>query len=127
MAGLPPLGWYDALLELEKAGEDGLRPFQLKERLLLPQSGTSRLLDRMERARLIRRTPHDNDARGQIVSLTEEGAALRQRMWSVYEKFLREAVERALRVEELHDLSALLGRLQASSNSPQPSELKETR
>ena len=46
-AGHPPLAWYDALLEIDKAGNDGVRPFELKARLLLPQYGTSRLLDRM--------------------------------------------------------------------------------
>ena len=40
-ADLPPLGWYDVLLELEKAGEAGLRPFELQARLLLPQYGVS--------------------------------------------------------------------------------------
>ncbi len=40
-AGYPPLAWYDALLELEKAGPDGLRPFELKDRILLPQYGTA--------------------------------------------------------------------------------------
>ena len=28
-AGLPPLAWYDVLLELERAGETGMRPFEL--------------------------------------------------------------------------------------------------
>ena len=27
-AGLPPLAWYDALLELERAGAAGMRPFE---------------------------------------------------------------------------------------------------
>ena len=49
--GHPPLAWYDALLEIEKAGPDGLRPFELRKLLLLPQYGTSRLLDRMVTAR----------------------------------------------------------------------------
>jgi hypothetical protein len=29
-AGLPPLAWYDALLELDRAGDRRLRPFELQ-------------------------------------------------------------------------------------------------
>ena len=36
-AGLPPLAWYDVLLELERAGKAGLRPFELERALLLEQ------------------------------------------------------------------------------------------
>ena len=47
-AGFPPLGWYDALLELRKAGEDGLRPLQLEAQLLLEQHNISRLVARTQ-------------------------------------------------------------------------------
>src|SRR5256714_97769 len=46
-AGFPPLGWYDALLELSRDKVDGLRPFVLEERLLLAQYNVSRVLDRL--------------------------------------------------------------------------------
>lgn len=57
--------WYDALWEIEKAGPGGLRPFELKVALLLPQYGPARLLDRMVKPRLIERRDCDEDGRGQ--------------------------------------------------------------
>jgi len=36
-AGLPPLAWYDALLELSRAPEGRLRPTDLEKSMLLPQ------------------------------------------------------------------------------------------
>ena len=75
--GLPPLAWYDVLWEVEKAGEEGLRPFVLKDRLLLPQYATSRLLDRIAAAGLIDRDQCPEDGRGQILTLTEKGRAMR--------------------------------------------------
>lgn len=48
-AGLPPLGWYDVLLELVRTKEGKLRPFEIEERTLLAQHNLSRLLDRMEK------------------------------------------------------------------------------
>ena len=52
-AGLPPLAWYEVLVELDRAGACGVRPFALEEALQLPQYGLSRLLARMEEAGLV--------------------------------------------------------------------------
>jgi DNA-binding MarR family transcriptional regulator len=99
-AGLPPLSWYDALLELEKAEEGGLRPFALQERLLLPQYGTSRLVDRLVGVGLVERRPCAEDGRGQELAITAEGRAMRARMWPVYAGELVATVEAALPAEE---------------------------
>ncbi|WP_172746240.1 MarR family transcriptional regulator, partial [Neorhizobium sp. T7_12] len=45
-ADLPPLGWYDVLLELSRAEGGRLRPYEIEERTLLAQHNLSRLLDR---------------------------------------------------------------------------------
>ncbi len=109
--GLAPLTWYDVLLEVEKAGQEGIRPFELQERLLLPQYGMSRLLDRIEAACLVRRETHDADRRGQIVYLTPEGAAMRARIWPVYSRFLSERVGGRLSGAEAIALGDLLRKL----------------
>lgn len=113
-AGLPPLGWYDAMWELERA-EGGLRPFELQERLLLPQYGMSRLLDRLVQAGLVERLACADDGRGQVVRLTAEGQAMRARMWPVYANELRALVEAPLRDGEAASLAASLGRLIAAA------------
>ncbi|KJS18343.1 MAG: MarR family transcriptional regulator [Hoeflea sp. BRH_c9] len=110
-AGLPRLDWYDALLEIEKAGAAGIRPFDLKERLLLPQYGMSRLLDRMAKAGLVDRQGVENDGRGQIVSLTPEGRSVRRAMWPVYAERLTRSVEGSISQEEASDLARLLNKL----------------
>src|SRR6201985_514142 len=46
-AGLPPLAWYDALLELSRAPSGELRPVELERQMLIPQYSTSRLIDRL--------------------------------------------------------------------------------
>lgn len=110
-AGLPRLDWYDALLEIEKAGVAGIRPFDLKERLLLPQYGISRLLDRMAKAGLVDRQGVENDGRGQIVRLTPEGRSVRRAMWPVYAERLTRSVEASISQEEASDLARLLNKL----------------
>ena len=42
-AGLPSLVWYDVLLEVERAGGEGLRPFELERAMLLGSSPNRRL------------------------------------------------------------------------------------
>lgn len=113
-ANLPPLSWYDALLEIERAGPDGLRPKALQNRLLLPQYGTSRLLDRLESAGLIARRPDPDDGRGHFVAITSDGNALRRRMWPVYARALRETVGAALHPSEAVELASILEKIRSS-------------
>ena len=110
------LGWYDALLELDKAGASGIRPFELKERLLLPQYGMSRLLDRMAKAGLVDRQDVEDDGRGQIVRLTEKGRTIRQTMWPVYAGALIRLVEHQLTGDEATELARLLKKLTCSNS-----------
>ena len=110
-AGLPRLDWYDALLEIDKADATGIRPFELKERLLLPQYGMSRLLDRMAKAGLVERQEVEDDGRGQIVRLTEKGRNTRLAMWPVYAGVLIRSVEQQLSKDEATELARLLKKL----------------
>jgi DNA-binding MarR family transcriptional regulator len=111
-AGLPPLGWYDVLLELERA-DGGMRPYALEERLLLPQYSLSRLLARLEAAGLIERGACPGDGRGQMVAITDAGRAMRARMWPVYAAALQQAVGARLTSEEAGRLAGLLDKLTA--------------
>jgi DNA-binding MarR family transcriptional regulator len=72
-AGLP-LTWYDVLVQLSEAGGE-VRMSELADRLLLSRSATTRLVDRVERAGLVERCVPSDDARGRIVSLTDDGRA----------------------------------------------------
>lgn len=111
-AGLPPLGWYDVLWEIEKAPE-GIRPLALQDRLLLPQYGLSRLVDRLEKAGYVTRQACETDGRGQVLALTPEGRAVRARMWPIYAAVLAASVEARLSREEAATLARLLARLSA--------------
>jgi DNA-binding MarR family transcriptional regulator len=110
-AGFPPLGWYDALLELSRDQVDGLRPFVLEERLLLAQYNLSRVLDRLEEAGYVERLPHPEDRRGQIVRITTAGRDLVKRMWPAYRAAIARHVGAKLDEDEARDLASLLDRL----------------
>ena len=109
--GLPRLSWYDALLEIERAGPAGIRPFELKERLLLPQYGMSRLLERIAKAGLIDRQDVEDDGRGQIIRLKQKGRDIRQAMWPVYASTLERSIEQRFTDAEAVELARLLKKL----------------
>jgi DNA-binding MarR family transcriptional regulator len=111
-AELPPLAWYDALWELEKAGDKGLRPFELEHAMLFEQYNLSRLADRLVKAGLVERRPCRDDARGQMLKITAAGRALRGRMWEIYSPAIQEAVGKRLGSGEAETLTALLQKLE---------------
>ncbi|MGH1484003.1 MAG: MarR family winged helix-turn-helix transcriptional regulator [Geminicoccales bacterium] len=113
--GLPSLSWYDAILEIEKAGSDGVRPFALKDRLLLPQYGTSRLLDRIEKAGFITKGVCKSDGRGHVVTITDAGREIRHKMWVIYAKQLRLRIENRLEAHEASQLAGLLAALKVEN------------
>ena len=108
--GLPPLAWYDVLLELERSGAP-MRPHVLEGELLLAQYNLSRLLDRMEAAGLIARSPDPQDGRGRLVALTDAGRATRHAMWPVYAGAIQAAVGERLSEAQARSLADLLGKL----------------
>jgi DNA-binding MarR family transcriptional regulator len=114
--GLPPLSWYDALLEIERAGVDGLRPYQLTEKLLLPQYGTSRLIERIVKAGLLAREACPDDGRGQRIVVTDEGRKMRRKMWPVYAAFLETMIEKPLGDGDTRHLTALLEKLRPTGS-----------
>jgi DNA-binding MarR family transcriptional regulator len=74
--GLEP-GWHDVLATLRRTGTPyRLRVTDFSTSLMLTSSGTTKRLDRLEQAGLIKRDPDPDDRRGTLVTLTTEGRRL---------------------------------------------------
>jgi DNA-binding MarR family transcriptional regulator len=110
-ADLPPLGWYDVLLELARAPEGRLRPSEIEREILLAQYNLSRLLDRLQKEQLIGRAAHEGDARGQWIVITDKGRAMQARIWKVYAKSIQKHVGDRLDDKAAATLADLLSRL----------------
>lgn len=107
-AQLPPYGWYDALWELEKAGDGGLRIHQLERQMLIAQSNVSRLIDRLQEAKCVTRRPCPEDGRGQRIVITAEGKAVRAKMWPVYAAVIQSVIGERISTDEASALAAIL-------------------
>ncbi len=110
-ADLPPLAWYDVLLELHRVGDAGLRQYQIGEQTLLTKHNLSRLLDRLEDEALVTRRECPEDGRGNVVLITAAGRRLLKKMWPVYGRVIREQLEEKLTEQEIATLATLLGKL----------------
>ncbi len=104
------------LWEFEQARPDTLRPFELEQRLLMPQYGLSRLLDRIRDAGYLERQPNPDDGRGYDIAITAAGRAIRRKMWPVYAEALNRAAGEKLSEVEAKRLAWLLGKLGESED-----------
>jgi DNA-binding MarR family transcriptional regulator len=110
-AGLPPLIWYDVLLELVREPDGRLRHRDLHHRMLLAKYNLSRLLDRIETDGLIRREPVADDGRGEYVRVTAEGRDMQKRMWPIYRRAIATRFAARLNVADVDGLLLVLAKL----------------
>ena len=63
---------------------------ELARAVVRSRSGLKSLVDRLEKADLLRCEPDPEDSRGSFTVLTDEGAGMRERMWPVYAEGIAE-------------------------------------
>ena len=108
--GLEP-GWHDVLATLRRTGPPyRLRPSDFTGSLMLTSSGTTKRLDKLERAGLIARSPDPDDRRGVTITLTDEGRALIDRVTEAHMANEARLLE-GLSAHEREQLADLLRRL----------------
>jgi DNA-binding MarR family transcriptional regulator len=109
--GLEP-GWHDVLATLRRTGPPyRLRVTDFSSTLMLTSSGTTKRLDRLEAAGLIARTPDPTDRRGTLITLTDAGRELIDRLTPHHLDNERRLLS-ALTRDEQAELADLLRKLQ---------------
>lgn len=110
-AALPPLAWYDVLLEVRRAQPEWLRPVDIQEKMLVKQYNMSRLIDRLVNEDLVVRKSCDCDKRGMYIVLTAKGNELLDDIWPVYKAAIDQHFGDKLNPSEIGDLARILGKL----------------
>ena len=111
------LGWYDALVHLEEAAEDGLRMNELASHILFSKSGLTRVIDRMEEAGLVRRERPADDRRVVKVVITPVGLEALEAARVVHRRGIQEHFVQ--HIDPL-ELTALAGALESVRNHVRP-------
>jgi len=110
-AGLPPLGWYDVLLELHREKSAGLRQYEIGEKILLSKHNLSRLIDRLEKNTLVTRHACEEDGRGTKIKITGEGVKIMKKIWPVYSRSIQENFGTKLTSSEFVKLQQILNKV----------------
>ncbi|WP_445397222.1 MarR family winged helix-turn-helix transcriptional regulator [Streptomyces sp. LE64] len=101
---------FDVLVNIPLAGT---RLKDLKERVVLTQSALSRLFDRLAQRGLLARSPLEEDQRGAMITLTEEGRKLLRAAVRTNAEVVERTFAGKLTDDELRTLDALVARLKA--------------
>ncbi len=88
-----------------------MRLSELAQQVLLSRSNLTHLLDRLEKAGLLRRERCPSDRRGAYAVLKAQGLALQQKMWIVYADAIGDYFGAHLEDEELKVVERVLQRM----------------
>ena len=110
------LDWYGVLITLSQS-DGGMRPSDLADAMGMSRSGTTRLIDRLEKAGLVERRMCGDDRRGTFVGLTEVGVVAFRKAGRVHLRGIEEHVGSVLSPDEMADLRRILGKLADASDS----------
>lgn len=105
-----PLTWYDVLIQLQGAGGRA-RMQELARSILFSKSGLTRLVDRMERAGLVRREACADDGRGTFAVITAAGSRALAKARAVHHRGIEEHFARHLTAAELRAIESGLGKV----------------
>lgn len=109
-AELPPLAWYDVLLEVRSALPQYLRPVDIQEKMLIQQYNISRLIERLVKEDLVERKSCDCDGRGQYIILKPLGDEVLNKMWPIYKTAIDQHFTGKLSQTEIISLTQILSK-----------------
>lgn len=124
-AGLPSLSWYDALYELYLAPDRHLRMSELARSALLSRSGLTRLVDKLEKEKLIERKSCPQDGRVQHAVLTDKGVETLRKIWPIYRAGIAKYFAAHLSEAEAKDFARILGKVVAATEPPACEKAKQ--
>ena len=106
---------YNVLRILRGAGKDGVPTLDIADRMVEHAPGVTRLLDRLEAKRLVRRVRCERDRRQVLCWIEPAG----ERLLAELEKPMRDAARRRLAGLGPKGLEALIGLLEAVRSEPE--------
>lgn len=116
---LRPFGLTDVqfnlmmLLEYQSQQDEGLSQAQLSSMMLVNRANITSLIDRMEKADLVIRTPAPADRRSNIVKMTDRGKELLEQIEPLYTKEVKRIMA-ALKLSEQKTVIEMLERIRGN-------------
>ncbi|HEY5112344.1 MAG TPA: MarR family transcriptional regulator [Acidimicrobiales bacterium] len=108
-----PLAWFEVLLRLRQSPEGRLKMSQVADAIVHSTGGTTRLIDRLTEADLVKREHCPNDRRAIFVAITDAGGVKLDEALGVHLRYLDDHLAARLSANERSSLTALLTKLNA--------------
>lgn len=115
-----PLAFFESLYFIGRSRDGSLRVGDLARALRVTVGGTSKVVDRIERAGLIRREPDGDDRRACRVVLTDDGKRKLAAASETYEAAMATVLDAALGADEQRRLHDLVTRMLVASDHGGP-------
>jgi DNA-binding MarR family transcriptional regulator len=115
-----PLAFFWPLYVVERSRDERLRVGELATALGLTVGGTSKIVDRIERAGLIRREPDAADRRASRVALTDDGERKLRAASETYEAEMATVLDAVLSADQQRCLHGLVRRLLDATGAGEP-------
>jgi DNA-binding MarR family transcriptional regulator len=114
-----PMQFYDVLVHLEET-PDGLRMNELADKILYSKSGLTRVVDRMEKAGLVRRYVPDNDRRSIFVLPTAKGRQTMEEARARHHQWIDENFSRPLAETDVRAITRAFEKLSTHARTRRP-------
>lgn len=76
---------FNILMIIKHIGsKDGIQQNEISQRLLVTPSNITKLLDRLEKDKMISRNPKENDRRVKLIKISETASSLLDEIWPYY-------------------------------------------
>ncbi|HVB52085.1 MAG TPA: MarR family transcriptional regulator [Acidimicrobiales bacterium] len=108
-----PLAWFEVLLRLRRSSDGRLKMSQMADAIVHSTGGTTRLIDRLAEADLVKREHCPSDRRAIFVAITDVGNAKLDEALGVHLSYLDNHLAARLNDTERSSLTALLTKLNA--------------
>ncbi len=81
---------FNVLMTIKhQGGSSGISQVEISKHLIVTPSNMTRLLDKLEKEKLVHRISNKNDRRANIIKISERGGRLLDSVWPGYQKVLR--------------------------------------
>ena len=114
-----PMQFYDVLVHLEET-PDGLRMNELADKILYSKSGLTRVVDRMEKAGLVRRYVPENDRRSIFVLPTAKGRQTMEEARARHHQWIDENFSRLLAETDIRAITRAFDKLSTHARTQRP-------
>ena len=102
---------YNVLLQVARAGDEGIRPSALAHEVVFSPSRLTHTVNRLVSRGYVERTTCVGDGRGGLILMTDAGKKFFEKAADVHREVVREIVLNDLSVEEITVLNEVFGRI----------------